>query len=408
MAKKQSSQRSVGEQLEAALVADPDNLATHAAHADWLIEQGDPRGEFIQVQLALEDQARPAKERRELQKREKDLLKKHVRGWLGELAPFLIDQQDLPEHRREEGQVNRYAFRRGWLDALEVPLLTGDLARALAGAPQMRLLSTLVIAGLASFLEFVMELGPDASEDMHDSFPGISPLVASPYLTNVREFAIGGRYELGTYDFLYSSFSMEDLSSDAVDLIAQWPRIESIRLDQNLPNLRALCASRTLTQLRALQLVFGTSYPLEVLAKNPALGNLTYLMCHPQAAAEGAGSLITSPGVRAVLRSPHLKSLSTLCLHQTDFGAAGCSEIIASGALRRLKVLDLAFGSITDDGARLLAECPDLRHLETRDLSHNGLTGKGIKALRATGINVLAEEQHDADDMAYLYEGDIE
>src|SRR5262245_32071776 len=47
---------SSGKALENAIFANPDDLGAHAAYADWLIEQGDSRGEFIQVQLALEDE----------------------------------------------------------------------------------------------------------------------------------------------------------------------------------------------------------------------------------------------------------------------------------------------------------------------------------------------------------------
>src|SRR5437870_4588525 len=36
------------EALESALVANPDDLANHMAYADWLSDQGDPSGEFIQ------------------------------------------------------------------------------------------------------------------------------------------------------------------------------------------------------------------------------------------------------------------------------------------------------------------------------------------------------------------------
>src|SRR5207253_2108348 len=32
--------------LEEALFANPDDVANHMAYADWLAEQGDPRGEF--------------------------------------------------------------------------------------------------------------------------------------------------------------------------------------------------------------------------------------------------------------------------------------------------------------------------------------------------------------------------
>ena len=40
------------------------------------------------------------------------------------------------------------------------------------------------------------------------------------------------------------------------------------------------------------------------------------------------------------------------------------AEIVRSGILERLTRLDLRHGRITDTGARALAECPDVRHLE--------------------------------------------
>src|SRR5436190_22265883 len=49
--------------LEQALAEDPDDLAAHSAYADLLVELGDPRGEFIQVQLALEREGLDAAER---------------------------------------------------------------------------------------------------------------------------------------------------------------------------------------------------------------------------------------------------------------------------------------------------------------------------------------------------------
>ncbi len=60
--------------LEAARLADPDDVGTHSAYADYLQERGDPRGEFIQVQLALEDESKPAAQRKKLAEREAALL----------------------------------------------------------------------------------------------------------------------------------------------------------------------------------------------------------------------------------------------------------------------------------------------------------------------------------------------
>ncbi len=77
---------SMREALEAAIVANLDDLASHMAYADWLHDQGDPRGDFIQAQLALGDPNRSAKERKELEKTETTLRETHQRQWLGSLA----------------------------------------------------------------------------------------------------------------------------------------------------------------------------------------------------------------------------------------------------------------------------------------------------------------------------------
>jgi uncharacterized protein (TIGR02996 family) len=52
------------ESLERALVENPEDLTAHSAYADYLMEQSDSRGEFIQVQLALEDARRSRRTRR--------------------------------------------------------------------------------------------------------------------------------------------------------------------------------------------------------------------------------------------------------------------------------------------------------------------------------------------------------
>src|SRR5262249_40048399 len=82
--------------LETALVENPDDLATHMAYGDHLAEQGDPRGEFIQVQLALETPARSPGDRERLKQRERELLDAHQAEWLGEAAPmFLRTRQEF-------------------------------------------------------------------------------------------------------------------------------------------------------------------------------------------------------------------------------------------------------------------------------------------------------------------------
>src|SRR5262249_25267155 len=120
------SMRTLQQSLEEALVENPDDLAAHSASADYLSEQGDPRGESISVQLALEDPGRPAKERRQLQQRENELLEQHARQWLGELGPLLVGDwsgEDKPYH---------YQFARGWLGLVRVLPFPDAILAALA------------------------------------------------------------------------------------------------------------------------------------------------------------------------------------------------------------------------------------------------------------------------------------
>src|SRR5277367_3706710 len=93
--------------LEQALVENPDDLATHAAYADHLSEQGDPRGEFIQVQLALENPKHSAEQRKQFQAREQTLLQEHAQEWLGDLGRFLVGEWSGPD------KPYHYQFVRG-------------------------------------------------------------------------------------------------------------------------------------------------------------------------------------------------------------------------------------------------------------------------------------------------------
>jgi uncharacterized protein (TIGR02996 family) len=394
--------------LEEALAADPDDRAAHAAYADLLQEEGDPRGELISVQLALEDPRRPAPERRELQRREKDLLKGHTREWLGELAPFLLARAG-----------HEYQLARGWLDNLVIGPLTVPFARALARAPQARLLRRLVIQRLEEYDSDLddeaeaYEPGPDVPRD--EDAPGLFPLLRSANLGNVRVFQLGEtvhdeeKYQGQTYDTTDSA--------GAVDLIHKMPRLEELYwlAHGDKRDLEALFGLKTLGHLRVLQVYHVEAvYPLDRLARNPALGRLTHLALHPHGwdfEVEGREAFIELPDLRALLRSPHLKGVTHLRVHCSSVGDAGCQEVVDSGALERLKLLDLRHGTITDDGARTLAACPDLKNLKVLDVAHNALTRRGVNALKATGVPVRAGNQQDAEDLEmrrYLYEGDYE
>ena len=175
--------------------------------------------------------------------------------------------------------------------------------------------------------------------------------------------------------------------------------------------------SLPMPDLRVLQLYHSDSYPLDKLAANPSLAKLNSLLCHPHAIEhEETGAYIRLPHLRAICRSPHLTALAHLQLRLTDFGDAGAKEIVESGVLKRLKVLDLQGGCMTDEGAMRLARCPDLKRLDYLNLSRNALTPAGVQAITATGVRSNLSSQHneasgefeDGDVPEYLFEGDIE
>ncbi len=350
---------SLRDALESALVENPDDLAAHFVYADYLREQGDPRGEFIQLQLALEDPRLREAERSRLRARANELLREYERDWLGILAndPHL-----------------EYRFARGWLDTLIVRHIPdgvhrADLGRWLCLAPAMRLLRKLVL---------------ECDDGLVES------LLGSPSLSNLRVFQLGKSM---------SAEHFPDVPSPLLaELIVKFPRIEELRLFAQEYNAIHLFALSNLSSLRILQVYYlNERHPLEVLAKNPDLGKLTHLLLHPFV----APTLIDLAGVRAVLHSRHLRGLTHLQLHHSDLGDVGCTEIVTSGILKRLKVLDLRYGEITDAGARILADCPDLRRLELLDIERNALTQTGIDILRRVlGPALRGDDQQTREELA--------
>ncbi|HEY1187547.1 MAG TPA: TIGR02996 domain-containing protein, partial [Gemmata sp.] len=125
------------EAFERAILDSPDDLNTYAAYGDWLQDRDDPRGAFIAVQLALEDSSRSTGERRALQDSEARLLGDHERGWLGALAPHLLDGDHRP---RAE-----HWWARGFLTEVRVEALTFAFAQALAVTSAARTLRALRI-----------------------------------------------------------------------------------------------------------------------------------------------------------------------------------------------------------------------------------------------------------------------
>ena len=102
------------------------------------------------------------------------------------------------------------------------------------------------------------------------------------------------------------------------------------------------------------------------------LGELTHLLFQPHAP-DDSKAYLRLRELKAICRATNMPKLTHLALRFTDFGDAGVKELLASGILKRLKVLDLNGGCVTDDGAKLLAASPDVKKLELLNLDINAL-----------------------------------
>jgi uncharacterized protein (TIGR02996 family) len=313
--------------LEAALAANPDDAAAFAAYADHLLEQGDPRGELVQVQLALEDPARPAAERRRLQAREKVLLDQHAAGWMGDVGRFLAGDwsgEDRPFH---------YRFARGWLDFVRLLPFPDAAVAALARSPEARLLRTLEVVYDMRFhphdFDAVLE-GPigalrqgEEANETYEEADLLPPLIASPYLTNLRSFTLGfGGSDRPVYSGMVGTFN-NCTADQVVDLLGKCPRLEELYLNTSVPDVEGLFASPALAGLRVLQYYFGAAeydregeaYPLSYLADNPAAGRLTTLRLHP-----GRDATVPIDELDVLLNSTRLPKLEHLQFRMTAFG----------------------------------------------------------------------------------------
>jgi hypothetical protein len=196
-------------------------------------------------------------------------------------------------------------------------------------------------------------------------------------------------------------------------VVRGWNRLEKLLLFGTGIRSEDICELE-LPQLRVLSMYhLSPPVPLDWLAENRSMSNLTKLAFHPRA--EGT-PLVGPEELRALIRSPYLKKIRHLQLRYTDIGDIGISYLVKAGWLRRLRVLDLRHGTVTNRGARLLAESPDFSHLQRLDLRRNRLRRSGVRLLEDAGdefgVTVLVEHQQRPDSTGYtddyLVDGEID
>jgi uncharacterized protein (TIGR02996 family) len=311
-----------------AIRAEPEDDAVRLVYADWLEEHGqDDRAELIRVQLALMKDAVD-----QGLAREKDILARRTREWLGSLAGAGVG-------------FWRGMARANWKSP--EAYAAGSARLAEAGDPIWVVERRLKLGG--------WELPG-----------GLGPIVAAPGYGRLTWLEVNVTEAIGVADARAVASSPASANLTALSLY---------RAELGTEGARELAQSPHLRRLRRLGLWLTKVEPdgIAALADSTTLEDLCDLNLSSAAASEEAlAALVSARGLRRLAR---------LNLGGNRIGDARLRKLLKAPWVGGLKALILVRNSIRDGGAKALADCPALADLEELLLNLNAIGDEGAQAL---------------------------
>ncbi|WP_164016879.1 WGR domain-containing protein [Pyxidicoccus trucidator] len=356
-------------ELEATIIANPDNADAYLVYGDWLQRQGDPRGELIALQHAAMQAS--GEEATKLKKQVSSLLESRKAALLGDLADAL-DEEELTV----EWHLGFIRTARVGQKDYDSDRDIGELLKELLAHPSARFLQGLTI-GMAHF------------DDENDYEGTISSLTEA--LTD-----LGGSKTLQS--LFIGDFEYPD------DTEISWSHLHDISaLYKLLPNLRSLrlrghsleLGNVDLPELREFTIETGglalSAVKSVAAAKWPKLEKLEVWFGADNYGAEGGVE-----DIQPILDGKGLPKLKSLGLCNSEFTDELCKVLPQSKVLKQLEQLDLSKGTMSDAGARILAEnAAAFAHLKHLDLTENTLTDEGEKLVAKLSPSVAAGSQRE-------------
>jgi len=209
----------------------PEDDAQRLIFADWLDEEGDPRGRFVRVQLALAELPPDAPARKVLAGAERDLLDAHREEWE---APF-------------RGLASGCVFRRGFVDEVKVAAqqFLRNAHELFTAAPVRHVHLLDVSESLPAVLEcpYLSRLAALTVYASHTGEPLARAVARSEHLAGLRRLTL----------------KRNRFGDDAAEHLARSPHLanlEDLDLSENEigeTGARALAASPHLGKLRRLE-----------------------------------------------------------------------------------------------------------------------------------------------------------
>lgn len=356
-------------ELEARIHANPNDREAFLVYADWLSERGDPRGELITVQAKLEEGDDAA-----LRDREQKLIAGNRDVWLGELAK-LDPKQDLA-----------VTWRWGFPHSVRIGPPTDDYETSEIDFPDT-ITKLLALPGMAFLRELV--IGAMSYDDYPTSWSGcIEALAEAGVPPSLRrlEFSRGGFWDI-------SSTELGDLSP----LYPQLAKLEELRIELGAMELGAM----QLPALKKLAIetggLAGENVKSITDARWPALETLS--LCIGESGND-YGCTVEFSDLEPLFVAENLPHVKHLALSNSSLADEIAAALVGSRILPRLQTLEIAKGTMSDEGARAILDNWDrFRHLERLDLSHGYFSDEVVERLRAlTGPAIVLDDLQDADD----------
>jgi uncharacterized protein (TIGR02996 family) len=357
--------------LERVILDNPDDKAGYLVYADWLTQQGDPRGELIVVQS--EGKA----------DREAELLATH---------PFMrgLGQTDRTHLQKAGPGIAKATWRWGFweklhifnvIDWMDSKFPTKDVLDRLFTNPAALVLQELKVG--------VIRWEYNAS----DVKMLIEEAAKAPFAKTIKSLRFG---EVDGIDIDCAHHPIGDLSGITNEA---FPELRELTMwgcdielgDLNLPKLQKLVVQTC-----------GLSQGNVATIANGSLPVLDYLDIW--FGSEDYGNDNTLESIEPILQSTNWPKLTHLGLMNCPFTDGICERLGTSTIIRQLSSLDLSMGTMTDDGARaLLQHRGALAHLKTIDISQTYVTEGMVAELQSIGATIVANDMREDEDPDYRY-----
>ncbi len=376
---------SAREEFEAAIFTNPTDEQAFRVFADWLTEQGDPRGKLITLHQDGDT------------RRAEDHLEEHKEALLGPLLPHRQVQDpgwnNARSHLRpiaeekawQKTQRKAFLWRNGYIHRVR---LSNDIYAEDNGDPILAPVAEILDLVLAHpsgryAVEFAFQSNGDPNED---DLQTIIDVLSERAPKTTRRITFGDNVDQISWH-------------QTGNLSRLWARVRQLRTFEIESGHFEVGEMRAPNLSRAVFITGGLTHSCARDIARAQIPNIEHLEIYYGTPDYGGSASLAD--VAPLLARTDLPRLKTLGLENAMFTNEIAAALGDAPVLKTLTTLNLSQGTLTDEGARSLVEHKaSLAHLRTLDLSSSFLTSEGVELVSGLCPEVLVDDQREPWDWA--------